>query len=143
MCKCSLVHLLINTFATYHKISHLHTRLGYGSCLVHTEHIYPRKCLYALHVMKKNLLFGKPDCTERKCHCCQQVKSLRDHAQNGCNHGYHALAKCLMIEQICLAEKYGTYRYDDYSDPFDELIDVADHLRLFALAHRLCLGCEL
>ena len=48
-----------------------------------------------------------------------------------------------MVDKMALIKQQKSDWYDNDTDPFDDLVDRADHLGLLAASHRLCFLREL
>ena len=136
-----LLHLQIRS--SLNNPVHLHGVFGDRTGLVHTEHIDAGKRLYALHIMSQNLLLCQAHNAHHKRYRREQIQALRDHADDGCDHGGHAGLKADLLYEELLGKKQNADRYNQDAHNFDQFIQRADHLGLLAFFCRLCLHSQL
>ena len=80
----------------------MHPRLGNRACFIHTKNIDSRQRLNTFHIVDQYLLLCQPHGTNRKCHTCQQIQSLRNHSDDSRHHtGDTVMKRSLIVNNDC------------------------------------------
>ena len=123
-------------------ILHFHCIFRDRSGLVHTQYIDPGKRLNTLHVMQQYFFLCQTDRTYCKRHTGKQIQPFRDHSDHSRDHGRHTGSKPFALKYKCLNKQNNPDWNDGNADPFDQLVQRTDHLRLFCILHSFCFQCQ-
>ena len=98
------------------------------SGLVHAKDIDTRQCLNTLHIVHEDLLHGKTADTDRQGDAGQEVESLRDHADDGSDHGGHTVIDIVLLDPVALVEEGDADGDDADAGEHNDVVQGPDHL---------------
>ena len=110
----------------------LHGRLRDRAGLIHAEHVHMGQRLDAVHILHEHALARELQAAGRDGDARQQVKALRDHADQGRDRGFHGVAQRQALEhgQEMTQEQDDAERDERDADDRDELCQGEHHLGL-------------
>ena len=110
----------------------LHGRLRDRAGLIHAEHVHMGQRLNAVHILHEHALARELQAAGRDGDARQQVKALRDHADQGRDRGFHGVAQRQALEhgQEMTQEQDDAERDERDADDRDELCQGEHHLGL-------------